>query len=146
MAEKKTSVKYKFGQKELDMGKYIKNLGSNVQSYLEDRRKHGWTDNQVQEFSTAYNRYIDAFKQSMESNDNRFSTDDLGNIIDSQGKFNNIDNDGHFYFQFWNFKDEDLVIHKGDVIGQAIFQKYLLTDDDGAEGERVGGFGSTDKK
>ena len=44
MAEKKTSVKYKFGQKELDMGKYIKNLGSNVQSYLEDRRKRGWTD------------------------------------------------------------------------------------------------------
>ena len=60
--------------------------------------------------------------------------------------YNNIDNDGHFYFQFWNFKDEDLVIHKGDVIGQAIFQKYLLTDDDGAAGERVGGFGSTDKK
>ena len=60
--------------------------------------------------------------------------------------YNNIDNDGHFYFQFWNFKDEDLVIHKGDVIGQAIFQKYLITDDDGAEGERVGGFGSTDKK
>ena len=60
--------------------------------------------------------------------------------------YNNIDNDGHFYFQFWNFKDEDLVIHKGDVIGQAIFQKYLLIDDDGAEGERVGGFGSTDKK
>ena len=23
--------------------------------------------------------------------------------------YNNIDNDGHFYFQFWNFKDEDLV-------------------------------------
>ena len=60
--------------------------------------------------------------------------------------YNNIDNDGHFYFQFWNFKDEDLVIHKGDVIGQAIFQKYLLADDDGAEGKRVGGFGSTDKK
>ena len=60
--------------------------------------------------------------------------------------YNNIDNDGHFYFHFLNFKDEDLVIHKGDVIGQAIFQKYLLTDDDGAEGERVGGFGSTDKK
>lgn len=60
--------------------------------------------------------------------------------------YNNIDNDGHFYFQFWNFKDEDLVIHKGDVIGQAIFQKYLITDNDNAEGERVGGFGSTDKK
>ena len=60
--------------------------------------------------------------------------------------YNNIDNDGHFYFQFWNFKDEDLVIHKGDIIGQAIFQKYLLVDDDSADGERIGGFGSTDKK
>ena len=60
--------------------------------------------------------------------------------------YNNVDNDGHFYFQYWNFKDEDLVIHKGDVIGQVIFQKYLLVDDDNAEGERVGGFGSTDKK
>jgi hypothetical protein len=44
MAEKKTSVKYKFGQKELDMDKYLKDVGHNVQSYLEDRRKHGWTD------------------------------------------------------------------------------------------------------
>lgn len=93
MVEKKTSVKYKYGQKELDMDKYIRNLGGNVQSYLEDRRKHGWTDDQVQEFSTAYNRYIDAFKQSMAANDNRFSTDDLGNIIDIKGEFNNIDND-----------------------------------------------------
>ena len=66
-------------------------------------------------------------------------------IVDAD-YYGNESNDGHFYFQFWNFKDEDLVIHKGDVIGQAIFQKYLLTDDDGAEGERVGGFGSTDKK
>lgn len=66
-------------------------------------------------------------------------------VIDSD-YYNNETNDGHFYFQYWNFNNEDLVIHKGDVIGQAIFQKYLLTDDDGAEGERVGGFGSTDKK
>ena len=36
-------------------------------------------------------------------------------------------------------------IKKGDVIGQAIFMKYLITDDDKAEGERVGGFGSTNK-
>ena len=59
--------------------------------------------------------------------------------------YNNIDNDGHFYFQFWNFKDEDLVIHKGDVIGQVIFQKYLTTNDDNATGTRIGGFGSTNK-
>jgi hypothetical protein len=30
----------------------------------------------------------------MTAGDNRFSTDDLGNIIDSQGVFSNIDDDG----------------------------------------------------
>ena len=33
---------------------------------------------------------------------------------------------------------------KGDIIGQVIFQKYLTTDADHAEGIRSGGFGSTD--
>ena len=66
-------------------------------------------------------------------------------IIDSD-YYGNIDNDGHFYFQYYNFLDHDVTIHKGDVIGQVIFQKYLWCDDDKAIGERVGGFGSTDKK
>ena len=65
-------------------------------------------------------------------------------VIDSD-YYNNETNDGHFYFQYWNFNNEDLVIHKGDVIGQVIFQKYLLVDNDQAEGVRTGGFGSTDK-
>ena len=64
-------------------------------------------------------------------------------VIDSD-YYNNETNDGHFYFQYWNFNNEDLVIHKGDVIGQVIFQKFLLVDNDNAEGVRTGGFGSTD--
>ena len=36
-------------------------------------------------------------------------------------------------------------IKKGEVIGQAIFCKYLTTDNDVASGERLGGFGSTSK-
>ena len=48
-------------------------------------------------------------------------------------------------FAFYNIKEEDVVIKKGEAIGQAIFQKYLVTDDDIAEGERLGGFGSTTK-
>ena len=48
-------------------------------------------------------------------------------------------------FAFYNMKDEDIVIKKGDAIGQAVFQKYLMTDNDNAQGERVGGFGSTNK-
>ena len=59
--------------------------------------------------------------------------------------YGNPDNDGHIMFAFYNIKDEDIVIKKGEAIGQAVFQKYLVTDDDKAEGERVGGFGSTTK-
>jgi len=65
-------------------------------------------------------------------------------IIDSD-YYNNESNEGHFYFQYFNILAEDITIHKGDVIGQVVFQKYLVVDDDKAEGSRVGGFGSTDK-
>ena len=65
-------------------------------------------------------------------------------IIDSD-YYGNETNDGHFYFQYYNFKDEDLVIKKGDIIGQVIFQKFLTVDNDAAEGVRTGGFGSTNK-
>lgn len=59
--------------------------------------------------------------------------------------YGNPDNDGHIMFAFFNVKDEDVEIKKGDAIGQAIFQKYLVADDDIADGERTGGFGSTSK-
>ena len=65
-------------------------------------------------------------------------------IIDSD-YYENEDNDGHFMFAFYNFFDHDIEIKKGDVIGQAIFMKYLKVDDDNATGTRKGGFGSTDK-
>ena len=59
--------------------------------------------------------------------------------------YGNPDNDGHIMFAFYNIKDEDITIKKGEAIGQAVFQKSLVTDDDNASGERVGGFGSTSK-
>jgi len=59
--------------------------------------------------------------------------------------YGNPDNDGHIMFAFFNIKDEDIEIKKGEAIGQGLFQKYLVTDDDIAEGERTGGFGSTNK-
>ncbi len=65
-------------------------------------------------------------------------------IIDKD-YYNNPDNDGHIMFAFYNIKDEDAVIKKGEAIGQAIFQKYNLADNDYSEGERIGGFGSTSK-
>lgn len=59
--------------------------------------------------------------------------------------YGNPDNDGHIMFAFYNIKEEDITIKKGEAIGQAIFQKYMLVDEDEAQGERVGGFGSTNK-
>ena len=66
-------------------------------------------------------------------------------VIDSD-YYCNSDNDGHLFYAFYNFGEEDILIKKGDAIGQAIFQKYLITDDDVADGERMGGFGSTAKE
>jgi dUTP pyrophosphatase len=41
-----------------------------------------------------------------------------------------------------------ITIPAGDAMAQGIFMQYLTSDDDGATagGDRVGGFGSTDKK
>ena len=60
--------------------------------------------------------------------------------------YGNSDNDGHIMFAFFNIKDEDITIKKGEAIGQGVFQKYFVADNDQAEGERVGGFGSTSKQ
>ncbi len=60
--------------------------------------------------------------------------------------YGNPDNDGHIMFAFYNVKDEDITIKKGEAIGQGVFSKYLIVDSDQAQGERTGGFGSTDKK
>ena len=66
-------------------------------------------------------------------------------IIDAD-YYGNESNDGHFFFQYFNCSDHDIEIKKGDVIGQVIFQKFLITDDAKAEGIRKSGIGSTDKK
>ena len=63
-------------------------------------------------------------------------------VIDSD-YYGNSDNDGHIMVSFYNVKDEDVYIKKGEAIAQAIFQKFLTIDNDDAEGERIGGFGST---
>ena len=65
-------------------------------------------------------------------------------IIDAD-YYENETNDGHFMYAYYNFFDYDIEIKKGDIIGQVIFQKYLLVDNDCASGKRVGGFGSTNE-
>ena len=60
--------------------------------------------------------------------------------------YENPDNDGHIMFAFYNTKDEDIIIKKGEAIGQGVFTKYLLIDNDNVTNLRTGGFGSTDNK
>lgn len=64
-------------------------------------------------------------------------------IIDAD-YYNNPDNEGHIFFQIINLAPYDILLKKGDAIGQGIFKKYHLVDDDAVTAERQGGFGSTD--
>jgi dUTP pyrophosphatase len=66
-------------------------------------------------------------------------------VIDAD-YYGNEDNDGAIYFQFINIFPWTTTIKKGDRIGQGVFQKYLLVDDDkGPIQLRKGGHGSTGK-
>ena len=63
-------------------------------------------------------------------------------IIDAD-YYNNPDNEGEIFFQMINLSPYDIQLHKGDIIGQGIIKPYLITEDDNAFGQRMGGFGST---
>lgn len=65
-------------------------------------------------------------------------------IIESD-YYGNKDNDGELMFAYINISNEPVYIKKGDKVGQGVFYKRLLTDDDNATGKRTGGFGSTGK-
>ena len=71
----------------------------------------------------------------------------LGNsvgIIDAD-YYNNPDNEGEIFFQLINLSPFDIVLQKGEKIGQGIIKNYGITEDDAASGDRLGGFGSTSK-
>ena len=65
-------------------------------------------------------------------------------IVDAD-YYNNPDNEGEIAFAFYNISDEPVKIEKGYCIGQGIIQCYYITDNDNANGQRTGGFGSTNK-
>ena len=66
-------------------------------------------------------------------------------IIDAD-YYENPENDGEMMFAFYNLGSEPVTIEKGYAMGQGIFQKYYITEDDAADGERIGGFGSTNER
>lgn len=65
-------------------------------------------------------------------------------IIDSD-YYNNPDNEGEIGFLVYNLSSDAIKIEKGQKLGQGVFTKFLLTDNDDSDGERTGGYGSTGK-
>lgn len=65
-------------------------------------------------------------------------------IIDAD-YYNNEENEGHIFVKIKNEGEKEVSINAGDRIVQGIFTKFLLTDDDSATEDRLGGIGSTNK-
>ena len=65
-------------------------------------------------------------------------------IVDAD-YFSNPDNDGNIGCFLVNHGDEDVHLEAGERVFQGIFKKYLTVDNDKANEERTGGFGSTGK-
>ena len=66
-------------------------------------------------------------------------------IIDAD-YYNNVNNEGNIGFMLRNLNSTPYGITRGDKIGQGIFTKYLVVDNEAEiANNRVGGFGSTDK-
>jgi dUTP pyrophosphatase len=62
-------------------------------------------------------------------------------VVDSD-YYNNPDNEGHIFFQIINLFPQDIILQKGEKIGQGIFLPYFTTGEVIAA-KRLGGFGST---
>ena len=58
----------------------------------------------------------------------------------------NVDNEGHIYFQVINLSHFPIQLHKGDIIGQGIIKRYETVEGDEVAGLRTGGFGSTSEQ
>ena len=69
-------------------------------------------------------------------------TSNAAGVVDAD-YYNNEDNEGHLMVPILNFGKEPVTIQKGERIAQGIFQKFFTTDDDQANGDRKGGFGSS---
>ena len=54
----------------------------------------------------------------------------------------------HIFLQLLNLLPFDVLVKKGDCIGQGIFLPYGISENETTEGQhmRMGGFGSTDVK
>ena len=90
-----------------------------------------------------YNWVLKCYPRSSLGFKYRLQLDNTVGIIDAD--YYNSLNEGHIFVKLYNPNDYDIEFKAGDRIAQGIFEKYLITDDDDAEDERLGGIGSTGK-
>jgi dUTP pyrophosphatase len=61
--------------------------------------------------------------------------------------YNNENNEGHIMVPLYNFSKENASVKKGERVAQGVFVSFQKTiDDDPDHEQRLGGFGSSDKK
>lgn len=73
----------------------------------------------------------------------RLTLDNTVGIIDSD--YYSAENEGHIFIKMTNCGDKTLTVEKGKAFAQGVFLPFGITENDACDGERVGGFGSTDK-
>ena len=114
------SIKYKFGENEIDLKRYIYNIDRNVASYLQSKN---WTSEQKQEFMSAYNQYFEGLKDQLANNTNRFTTNSFGAIVDSTGALFDTDS-----FEgsdaYYNSKGEQITAQDYNALRQRKQKKY----------------------
>lgn len=66
-------------------------------------------------------------------------------VIDSD-YYNNPTNEGHILIAVTNIGETEVEIEAGEEVAQAVFTRFLLSDQEKTPAQRTGGFGSTDQK
>ena len=86
---------------------------------------------------------VKAIRSSLAVKSNLSLVNGVG-VIDSDYA-NNPNNDGNIGVKFRNSGCENIIIREGERCMQGVFVRYFVTEDDNADCERVGGYGSTDR-
>ena len=74
----------------------------------------------------------------------RCKLDNTLGIIDSD--YYGAENEGHIWVKMTNEGDKPIVLKQNDAFCQGIFLPYGIIGGDDTDGQRIGGFGSTDKR
>lgn len=77
----------------------------------------------------------------------RMQLDNTVGVVD-QDYYNNESNEGHIFIKVTNDSKSynPMTVNAGDTFAQGIIMPFAVTDDDNADGVRIGGIGSTDTK